>query len=156
LQYFRDAKDEAAFLRKNVFLPEATNLLPTKNATYAHRIASLDRFVMFRFAEDATVVPRDSAWFSAQHGAALVPLQQQALYADDMLGLRALDEAGRLVFAECPGAHMQISLDWFSDNVIAPFLSADGGGVGLGGGASPAVGRLSGSADDLLSPAATT
>jgi palmitoyl-protein thioesterase len=123
-----------------VFLPEANNLLPAKNATYVQRVAGLDRLVLFRFTEDATVVPRDSAWFSALQGDALVPLQQQALYVVDMLGLRALDEAGRLIFAECPGAHMQFSLDWFSNAVIAPFLGADErlGGAGLPSGAATA------------------
>jgi hypothetical protein len=29
--------------------------------------------------------------------------------------LRALDESGRLVFAEAPGAHMQFTLEWFEE-----------------------------------------
>ena len=124
-QYLRDAHDEAAFLSRNVWLPAVNNLLPQRNGTYRDRVAALERLVLFRFSDDVTVVPRDSAWFAWQRGAELVPLREQALYQEDWLGLRALDEAGRLVLADCPGAHMQFTLDWFAANVIAPYLSDD-------------------------------
>ena len=125
-QYLRDAKDEAAFLSRNVWLPAVNNLLPLKNETYRARIAALERLVLFRFSDDVTVVPRDSAWFAWQRGAEVVPLREQALFQEDWLGLRALDEAGRLVLADCPGTHMQFELDWFAANVIAPYLDAPG------------------------------
>lgn len=32
---------------------------------------------------------------------------------EDWLGLRSLDEQGKLLFEEAPGAHMQFTLDWF-------------------------------------------
>jgi len=123
-QYFRAANDEASFLQHSLFLADANNLRDAKNATYAERLAALHRLVMFRFADDATVVPRDSAWFAMQSGAEVVPLEQQELYSSDWLGLRALNDAGRLMLAECPGEHMRFTLDWFSANVIAPFLAA--------------------------------
>ena len=123
-QYFRAPNDEAAFLQHSLFLAGANNLLDTKNASYAQRLAALDRLVLFRFADDATVVPRDSAWFAMQSGDEVVPLEEQELYAkgSDWLGLRALHDSGRLTLAECPGEHMRFTLDWFADNVIQPYL----------------------------------
>ena len=123
-QYFRAANDEAGFLKHSLFLADANNLLDEKNATYAARLAALGRLVLFRFADDATVVPRDSAWFAMQSGADVVPLQEQKLYGRDWLGLRALDASGRLTLAECPGEHMRFSLDWFAQNVIEPYLAS--------------------------------
>jgi palmitoyl-protein thioesterase len=72
------------------------NLLADKNSTYRARVAALKRLVLFRFSDDVTVVPRDSAWFSWQRGGELVPLQAQPLYTEDWLGLRALDEVRSL------------------------------------------------------------
>jgi palmitoyl-protein thioesterase len=137
-QYYRAANDEAGFLQHSLFLAGANNLLEAKNATYADRLAALDRLVLFRFADDATVVPRDSAWFAVQSGAEVVPLEEQELYADDWLGLRALDSSGRLTLAECSGEHMRFTLDWFAQNVIQPYLRSsaeqDDGGAALGAG----------------------
>lgn len=36
----------------------------------------------------------------------LVPLQNQTLYTEDWLGLRHLNEQGRLEFLVCPGQHV--------------------------------------------------
>lgn len=41
-------------------------------------------------------------------GGSLVGLREQLLYTEDWIGLRRLDEAGRLVLAEAPGGHMQV------------------------------------------------
>ncbi len=42
---------------------------------------------------------------------------------EDWLGLKELDDAGRLVFAEVPGQHMHFTLDLFESDVIQPYLS---------------------------------
>ena len=139
-QYFRAANDEPGFLQHSVFLAPANNLVPdARNVTYAKRLAALDRLVLFRFADDATVVPRDSAWFAVQSGADVVPLEQQELYSADWLGLRALDASGRLTLAECPGPHMRFTLDWFAENVVQPYFlgSTERAGAGSMLGAGP-------------------
>jgi palmitoyl-protein thioesterase len=38
----------------------------------------------------------------------LVPLQSQPLYTEDWIGLRDLDERGRLHLDHCPGEHMDL------------------------------------------------
>lgn len=45
---------------------------------------------------------------------------------EDWIGLRALDEAGRLTFETCPGGHMHISLDWFHEHVTLKYLAPEG------------------------------
>lgn len=111
-QYFRSATDEEAFLDKCIFLPEANNLLAAKNSTYKERLMALERFVMFRFTDDATVVPRDSAWFSTLSSTEVVPLREQRLYIEDWLGLRALDEVSpalsRLPALRCLDSYLSI------------------------------------------------
>ena len=89
-------------------------------------MSSLERLVLVRFTEDTVVEPRDSAWFSTYEPGnppgPLVPLREQAMYAEDWLGLRALDESGRLVLADCPGQHMWFTDAWLKENVLDKYM----------------------------------
>lgn len=69
------------------------------------------------------MVPRDSAWFSFFNGTDLIPLKDQPLYQQDWIGLRQLDEAGKLLLEEAPGEHMQFTLKWFAEEVMHKYLA---------------------------------
>jgi palmitoyl-protein thioesterase len=46
-------------------------------------------------------------------------LRESPIYTEDRIGLKALDEAGKLVFLEIEGAdHMQVSTEWLIENII--------------------------------------
>ena len=51
-----------------------------------------------------------------------VDLQSTTLYKEDWLGLKSLDEQGKLVFLEQEGDHMDHNEDWFIKNIVKPFL----------------------------------
>ncbi len=51
-----------------------------------------------------------------------VDMKDTELYKEDWIGLRALDESGRLVLGSVPGQHMHFTLEWFLDNVVHPYL----------------------------------
>ncbi|EFJ40725.1 hypothetical protein VOLCADRAFT_84379 [Volvox carteri f. nagariensis] len=123
-QYFKDPLRLSEYLVANPFLPDINNERGPegRNPLYGNNLASLERLVLYRFSDDDTVVPRDSAWFSFFDGQRLVPLYDQPLYKEDWIGLRSLDERGQLVLEEAPGAHMQFTLQWFADNVIRKYL----------------------------------
>lgn len=53
----------------------------------------------------------------------MLTLQQQETYIEDWIGLRTMDEQGKLVFLECPTEHMSFSNEWFAENIWTPFLS---------------------------------
>lgn len=127
-QYARFPSQLDAYLKHNPFLPDVNNEKAV-NPDYKARLAAVDNLVLIRFSEDATVVPRDSAWFSQFNGTAVVPLVSQPLYTEDWLGLRALDEAGKLHFDEAPGQHMHFTLDWFDAHVVEKYLKAPPGAV---------------------------
>lgn len=42
---------------------------------------------------------------------AIVPMREQPLYVEDWIGLRALDESGRIIHVSCEGEHMQLSTE---------------------------------------------
>ena len=49
-------------------------------------------------------------------------LQDLALYTEDWLGLKTLDQQGKLHFREMEGDHMDFNWEWFTENVVLPFL----------------------------------
>ena len=45
---------------------------------------------------------------------------------EDWIGLKQLNDTGRLTLDECPGRHMQFSLSWLEDNILVPYFSQVG------------------------------
>lgn len=110
-QYFRDPADLDSYLEYSNFLADVNNERGLKNATYQRNLRRLNRFAMYLFADDTTMVPKESAWFSEVNTTTgeVTKLQDRQLYKDDWLGLRALDEEKRLDFNVVDGKHMQLS-----------------------------------------------
>lgn len=121
-QYVKDPYNLDDYLANNIFLPDINNEREVKNALYASNMAKLGGFIMIRFRDDTTVVPRDSAWFSYFNGTDTVPIREQPIYTEDWIGLKQLDELGLLAFDECPTAHMRFTWEWFDRIVIKRYL----------------------------------
>jgi palmitoyl-protein thioesterase len=123
--YWHDADNEAEYVRRNHWLPPL-NGAPFDPAQRA-RLSALRRFVMVRFENDTMVQPRESShfgWYKNGSDTVSVPLQQTPLYTDpaDVLGLRAMDAAGKLVFIDTPGEHLQFTRAWFLKAIVQPYL----------------------------------
>jgi palmitoyl-protein thioesterase len=127
-QYYRQPQNDSAFLAHSSFLPWLNNLLVEdgSNALRRSAITSLKRFVMWQWTNDMVVSPAASSWFAHEVNGTIVPLEEQPLYTDDLLGLRELDQSGRLLKRWIDGQHMHLTLDWFSDNVVKPYISDEG------------------------------
>ncbi|KAK7981561.1 alpha/beta-hydrolase [Apiospora saccharicola] len=108
-QYFRDPADLDPYLEASNFLADINNERVLKNKTYAENLASLKNFVMYMFADDTTVMPKETAWFEEVNGTESTPLRARKLYSEDWIGLRELDRKGGLKFETTPGDHMQLS-----------------------------------------------
>ncbi|KAG8739970.1 hypothetical protein FRC10_004937 [Ceratobasidium sp. 414] len=125
-QYFRDPRtvhDLESYLAANTFLTDINAEVPDTGdkALYKKNLASLDALVLILFSEDETVVPKETSWFgsyktvnlsdpdSKKEDETIVPMRQQPIYQDDLIGLRTLDESGRIHFVTCEGAHMRIT-----------------------------------------------
>ncbi|EFQ97653.1 palmitoyl-protein thioesterase 1 [Nannizzia gypsea CBS 118893] len=110
-QYFRDPEELDDYLKYSNFLADVNNEREVKNMTYRENLMMLNKFVMYMFKDDTTVVPKESAFFaevnatSGEH----TKLQQRPIYKEDWLGLKVLDEQSRLEFLTIPGRHMQLS-----------------------------------------------
>jgi len=115
-QYYRDPEQLDAYLESSNFLADINNEREAKNETYRKNMKKLDRFAMFMFSNDTTVIPPESAYFAEVNttSAEVTKLQDRDMYKEDWIGLKYLDEMGKLDFRVAEGGHMQ-----FADNVLA-------------------------------------
>ncbi|KAL8946910.1 MAG: hypothetical protein Q9222_006755 [Ikaeria aurantiellina] len=116
-QYFRNPEDLEGYLENSNFLADINNEREEKNATYKENLKKLERFVMYIFSEDTTVVPKESAFFAEynQTSDVVTKLQDRKIYKEDWLGLKWLDEKKRLEFKVAEGGHMQLSEELLKD-----------------------------------------
>ncbi|KAL9131602.1 MAG: hypothetical protein Q9217_000490 [Psora testacea] len=118
-QYFRDPEDMENYLTHSNFLADVNNERDRKNVTYKENMKKLERFVMYMFSDDTTVVPKETAYFDEVIGtgdeAKITKLKDREIYKEDWLGLKDLDQSGRLEFRVAEGGHMQISDELLRD-----------------------------------------
>ncbi|KAF2101711.1 palmitoyl-protein thioesterase 1 [Rhizodiscina lignyota] len=114
-QYYREINDTTLeptddYLEYSNLLADVNNERELKNMTYAERLAALNKLVMIEFADDTTVIPKESQWFSEVNGTSkeITPLRERSIYKEDWIGLKKLDEKEGLEFRKTPGDHMQI------------------------------------------------
>lgn len=110
-QYFRDPEDLEPYLESSNFLADVNNEREVKNLTYKENMKKLDRFAMYMFSNDTTVVPPQSAYFQEYNATSeeVTKLKDRDLYKEDWIGLKWLDERGRLEFKIAEGGHMQFA-----------------------------------------------
>jgi palmitoyl-protein thioesterase len=107
-QYFRDPEQYEEYLEHSNFLADVNNERVSKNATYRENLERLEKFVMYIFEDDTTVVPKESGWFAEVNGTEVTLLKDMPIYKEDWLGLQALDRKGALEFKSTPGGHMNL------------------------------------------------
>ena len=131
-QYYRDGESEFEnYLNHSNFLADINNERSAKNAAYRSNLTKLRHLAMYLFSEDTTIIPKESAWFQEVNSTsgAVTPLQKRPLYIEDWLGLKELDDAGRLQFRTAEGRHMQLGdkmlVDTFRDFFGPPDVGDD-------------------------------
>ena len=114
-----------SYLENSNFLADINNEREVKNTTYKENIEKLDNFVMYMFANDTTVVPKESAFFQEVNTTSgeVTKLQDRPIYKEDWLGLKSLDEAEKLHIQTIAGAHMELSEDVLT-KVFKDYLSS--------------------------------
>lgn len=74
--------------------------------------------------QDPVLIPRETSWFGYYPDGAwepLLPAQETRLYLEDWIGLRTLDEDGRVKFIKVAGGHLEIT-DEEMKKYIVPYL----------------------------------
>lgn len=125
--YLKIPTNMGGYLEKCRFLPRLNNELPdVKNSTYKERFSSLENLILIMFEHDTVLIPKETSWFGYYpdgNFSPVLPPQQTTLYTEDWIGLRTLDEAGRVQFVSVPGNHLRISHDDMNKYMV-PYLKS--------------------------------
>ena len=114
------------YLKRNVFLPDINNeRADAKNATYRANMLRLERYVLVEAKWDTMLVPRQTSqhgfWPWGQEYGDIVPMEKSEGYLGDWIGLRTLDEAGRLMRLTFEGDHLRFTSDFWSKQILPLF-----------------------------------
>jgi palmitoyl-protein thioesterase len=79
--------------------------------------------MLVMFTEDTMVYPKESEWFQTldSKDKSVVPLEDSDFYKNDLIGLKALNEAKKVQFEKIEGDHLQFSKADIT-NTFIPFL----------------------------------
>ncbi|XP_037936348.1 palmitoyl-protein thioesterase 1-like [Teleopsis dalmanni] len=120
--YWHDPLREDEYRSRSTFLVDINNELDC-NERYAENLNKLEKFVMVKFLNDTIVQPKESQWFefyTPGQDKEILPLKKSHVYK--CLGLEQLDLDGKLDFLGVEGDHLQLSEQWFIDNIIPLLL----------------------------------
>ncbi|KAL7059693.1 hypothetical protein AAHC03_013944 [Spirometra sp. Aus1] len=126
-QYWHDPLREDVYREKSRFLAEI-NQEGKINQDYRENMLKVRNLVLVRFMDDTTVVPGESQWFGFYkrgQSTKKYNITENAKYENDTLGLKSLDEKGRLHLLPLPGDHLQFTDSWFRHIIVRKFLSPD-------------------------------
>lgn len=117
-QYFRDPYEYDNYVFHSNFLADVNNeLVQEFNPSYGEKLNKLSKFVMVVFTKDTTVVPKESASFNDWDTIfdRTIPFDKTSLYENNLLGLKTMNEDGKLAFLEIEEDHMVISDAFLAD-----------------------------------------
>jgi len=123
-QYWHDPLAEQEYVEKSLFLADINNQGQTKKKEYSENMKKLEKFLLVKFTKDTMVDPKESEWFGWFDNADVNQMRQMnetLLYKEDWIGLRALDEGGRLHFLEVDGDHLHLDAATFN-YIISNYL----------------------------------
>lgn len=123
-EYWHDPLNEDEYKKKSVFLADL-NQENTVNATYKTNLMKVKNIALVKFLQDEMVQPKESEWFGFYNpgqATTVYNMTQSKLYTEDRLGLKEMNEAGRIHFLASPGDHLQFTEQWFIDNIVNKFL----------------------------------
>ncbi|XP_022102297.1 palmitoyl-protein thioesterase 1-like [Acanthaster planci] len=122
-EYWHDPLNEEEYRQKSIYLADI-NQERKVNETYKTNLQKLKKFVMVMFGNDTMVQPKESEWFGFYEPGQdkeVYTLKESPLYTEDKLGLKEMDEQGKLVFLTSYTDHLQFTESWFVQNLI-PYI----------------------------------
>jgi len=124
--YWKDTANKAHYLEKSPLLANVLNERDSKNATIAENFKALEALVLIEATEDTMIEPKESAqhgfWAWGGDKKTIVPMEQSDGYKGDWIGLKSLDEAGKIHKSSFVGEHIRFNSSYW-DTVVLPYLA---------------------------------
>jgi len=124
-QYWHDPLDEETYRKYSQFLSGINNAKESKNQTYKDNLTKLHKLVLVKFNQDSVVDPRGTEWFGYYkpgQGKIMLPYNETSLYTEDWIGLKKLDEEGKVDFLSVEGDHLRFTDEFFVHDIIEKYL----------------------------------
>lgn len=122
--YFKDRHNYESYQQYSTFLANLNNEKTVKNAEYKRRFSLLEKVCLMMNEKDTVISPASTAWFEFydKEQNKVLPLRESTFYQEDFIGLRQLDEAGKVKFVKLSGDHIHFS-DHDIDTYMLPVLA---------------------------------
>uniref|UniRef100_A0A182MNI9 palmitoyl-CoA hydrolase n=1 Tax=Anopheles culicifacies TaxID=139723 RepID=A0A182MNI9_9DIPT len=124
--YWNDPHHQELFEEFSIFLPYVNNRILSVNSTqFRDTLMRLDRLVLIGGPDDGVITPWESSHFSFYNKTYdVIPLHESEIYTEDLIGLKTLEESGRLHIIVRENIH---HYQWHRtndviDSVILPYL----------------------------------
>ena len=120
--YFKDQYKYTEYLAASNFLAAVSNERSI-NPQYSAGFKAINTLVLIEFTEDTVVDPKESEQFGfyANDTKKLLAYNETGDYLSDILGLKTLDEQGKIVFEYIVGNHLEFNFTDVQKYVI-PYL----------------------------------
>jgi len=105
--YYKDKENFYNYINYSSFLADLNNERKDKNPKYKEKILELEKMMLVMSLKDTVVFPKSSAWFEFydRRGMEIIPLRESEFYKKDFIGIRELDELGKVTFVRLTGRH---------------------------------------------------
>jgi palmitoyl-protein thioesterase len=123
-EYWHDPFYEESYKLDCIFLPDINQEVKF-NPLYKERLSNVSNFVLIKFEQDRMVQPIETQWFGFYKPGQAVEtysLFDSRLYKQDLLGLKYLNDTGRLHLLSSPNGHTLLTYKWLKLFVI-PFIN---------------------------------
>jgi palmitoyl-protein thioesterase len=121
--YYKDKYHLDDYREFSTFLADLNNEKEVKNDDYKRRFSELNRLVLIMNESDTVINPPSTAWFEFYEASSnkVIPLKESEFYKEDYIGLRELDNSGKIRFVKLNGDHIHFS-DYDIDTYMIPAL----------------------------------
>lgn len=124
--YWNDPKQRELYLKYSELLPYVNNEILSENSTqYRDNLLKLEEMILIGGPDDDVITPWQSAHFGFfDSNYTVVPMKERSIYQQDTIGLKSLDEKGKLKIVTVPGIkhvfwHLNRTL---INDVVVPLL----------------------------------
>ena len=121
--YYKYKYDQETYKKVNTFLKMLNNENLEKDEEIYRRFTSLEKVKLIKSREDTVITPRESSWFEFydKEGKEIVPLEFSDFYLDDYIGLRKLNEEGKVEFVEFAEEHVLYNMKEYNVEIVEFF-----------------------------------
>ena len=122
---------EDKYLKMNKWLKDVNNDVDdSRNMSRSERMATLNTYMASVGSDDQVVQPKESAWhtfwdWGDPFGDVIDPRETES-YLGDYLGLKTLDEQGKLILNMYEGDHTAYNASWWHEVVKPLFNNSQG------------------------------